>query len=103
MSTGRFDTTLEVDDLEVDVTIEYDATYQAERISGPPEKCCPADGELDLLSCEPVMSLPPEVLMSQLRMAAVKAQTRLEELAWEDFHSHAHEREIERAEYLEDR
>jgi hypothetical protein len=40
------------DVVEVEIRVSYDATYQPERISGPPEKCHPAESSMDLTGYE---------------------------------------------------
>ncbi len=46
---GEFTTTVnDVDGNEHEVTVRYKGYYQQEKISGPPEKCYPAEGEIEL-------------------------------------------------------
>lgn len=70
---------------EITVRISYDATYQREYISGPPEDCYPAEGEMDLTSVEAIGALPDGITHGMLTVAAVAANDRLEQEAWEDY------------------
>lgn len=72
---------------EITVRISYDATYQREYISGPPEDCYPAYGEMDLTAVEAIGALPDGITHGMLTVAAVAANDRLEQEAWEDFMS----------------
>ena len=70
---------------EITVRISYDATYQREYISGPPEDCYPAYGEMDLTAVEAIGALPDGITHGMLTVAAVAANDRLEQEAWEDY------------------
>lgn len=83
----KFDTTLIVGDVDIDVTVEYDAVYQAAKLSGPPENCHEAEGELTLISCRPILFLPHGITNGDLERARVQQKARLEEEAWEDYHT----------------
>lgn len=72
---------------EFHVRVHYDATYQREHISGPPEDCYPAYGEMTLNEVEPVGELPPGITQEMLTIAAMAADERLTDEAWEDYHS----------------
>ena len=70
---------------EIEVRISYDATYQAAYISGPPEDCYPAEGEMDLTAVEPIAALPDGITQEMLTVAAMAADDRLTTEAWDDF------------------
>ena len=70
---------------EIEVRISYDATYQREYISGPPEDCYPAYGEMDLTEIEPVGKLPEGITQEMLLVAARAADYRLTQEAWDDY------------------
>lgn len=72
---------------EITVRISYDATYEPAFISGAPENCYPAYGEMDLTAVEAVGELPDGITHGMLTVAAVAANDRLEQEAWEDFMS----------------
>ena len=71
---------------EIEVRISYDASYQEAYISGPPEDCYPADSEMDLTDIEPIGTLPECITQEMLRVAAVAADERLTDEAWEHYH-----------------
>ena len=70
---------------EIEVRISYDATYRAARISGPPEDCYPAEGDMDLTAVEAIGALPDGITQEMLTVAAMQADDRLTQEAWEDF------------------
>ena len=70
---------------EITVRISYDATYEPAFISGAPENCYPAYGEMDLTAVEAVGELPDGITHGMLTVAAVAANDRLEQEAWEDY------------------
>lgn len=70
---------------EIEVRISYDATYQAAFITGPPENCYPAEGEMDLTAVEPIGALPDGITHGMLTVASVAANDRLEQEAWEHY------------------
>jgi len=53
--------------------VEYEATYQAAKVSGPPEDCYPAAGELDLLH------------VTLMEGEARPTDALIEEACWEHF------------------
>ena len=71
---------------EIEVRISYDANYQREYISGPPEDCYPADSSMDLTDIEPIGTLPEGITNEMLLVAAVAADERLTDEAWEHYH-----------------
>lgn len=73
------------DEHEIPVTVDYDATYQAEYISGPPEDCYPAEGDMTINSIEPVGALPDGVTLAILEEYA--NLDLLTEEAWDHYHS----------------
>ena len=75
------------DDTEIDVSISYDAFYQKAKLSGPPEDCYEADGELTINSIIPVQ----EVSADDLKLAIKNGMDRLENEAWEHFLSYREE------------
>ena len=70
---------------EITVRISYDATYQAAYTTGLPENCYPADGEMDLTSVEPIGALHPGITQEMLTVAAMAADDRLTQEAWDDY------------------
>ena len=72
---------------EITVRISYDATYEPAFISGAPENCYPAYGEMDLTAVEAIGELPDGITLGMLTVAAVAANDMLEQEAWEDFMS----------------
>ena len=40
------------EDVEVKLTVEYNAVYEPARISGPPEDCYPATSEMEILDID---------------------------------------------------
>ena len=66
-----FITAQDGEDIELSVT--YEAYYQSAKLSGPPEECYPADGELNVLSFSPDMPLSSE------------QQAYIEEQCWEHY------------------
>lgn len=71
---------------EIEVRISYDASYQKEYISGPPEDCYPAYSEMDLTEVTPVNDLPEGITQEMLVVEAMAADERLTDEAWEHFH-----------------
>jgi len=72
---------------EIEVGVSYDATYQAEYISGPPEDCYPAYGSMDITGIQITQDNPPGITDKDILDAAELDNERIEELAWEDYHS----------------
>jgi hypothetical protein len=71
---------------EIEVRISYDASYQKEYISGPPEDCYPGDRSMDLTAVEPIGDLPAGITQEMLVVEAMAADERLTDEAWEHFH-----------------
>ena len=71
---------------EIEVRISYDASYQKEYISGPPEDCYPAYSEMDLTEVTPVNDLPAGITQEMLVVEAMAADERLTGEAWKHFH-----------------
>ena len=99
------------DDLvEIELDVEYDATYQSARIYGPMEDCYPAEAELTLTAW-PVVSTKyfgdlqdiPEITQDMVDMEVERRYSRIVDECWADFHDHAYERLVEKAEYEEER
>lgn len=87
--TYKFETYVNLDEEnEVNVEVTYDATYQRARVSGPPEDCYPAEGELTITTVTPLdpRDVPP-LYKSQFENEVENAMERLEEEAWENYHS----------------
>jgi hypothetical protein len=85
MATFRIDLYPIIDGEETMVccTVDYDAHHQAAKVSGPPEDCYPEDGDLCINSIEPdTPDFPAEMVE-----AIEAAKDRIEETAWEDYHS----------------
>ena len=76
------------DEVEVEILVDYDATYQEEFISGPPENCYPAYGELTINSVESVKDYSG--YEKEINDAAEKDKERIENEAWEDYHANKH-------------
>jgi hypothetical protein len=74
-----FMTTIFREDDAVEVCVDYDATYQAARIYGPPEDCYPEYGEMVINSVTD--SDGGEVKLSDAD------EERIEEQAWEHYHT----------------
>ena len=99
------------DDLvEVEIDVEYEATYTAARIYGPAENCYPAEGELELIAWPVVskkyfcdLSDAPEITQDMIDMEVERRYSRIVDECWADFHDHAYERLAEKAEYEEER
>ena len=79
----------ELDDVEV--SVDYDAYYQPAYVSGPPEDCYPAEGELtinkiDVGDCE---DGDGNVVNSVDVLITLESnyQDTIEELCWEDYHA----------------
>lgn len=72
---------------EIEVRIHYDATYQPARISGPPEDCYPADSKMILTGMDILSDLPQGITYKDVIAAADASEERIEEEAWQDFHS----------------
>ena len=70
---------------EIEVRISYDADYQKEYISGPPEDCYPAYSEMDLTEVTPVNDLPEGITQEMLVVEAMADDERLTDEAWEDY------------------
>lgn len=74
---------LDGEETEVGVTVDYDAVYQAEYISGLPENCYPAYGEMTINSAIPDTPDWPKEIAAEIE----KQKDRIEEQAWADYHS----------------
>ncbi len=72
-------TMFDQEDNPTEVCVDYDATYQTEYISGPPEDCHPAYGEMTINSITRENG-------SDYRPNKLEEEQILEE-AWEDYHS----------------
>jgi hypothetical protein len=99
------------DDLvEIELDVEYKATYTAARIYGPMDDCYPAEGELELIAWPVVsktyfcdLSDVPEITQGMIDEEVHSRYERIVDDCWDDFHSRAFERAIEKAEWEEDR
>lgn len=69
------------------VRVSYDCDYEPEFISGLPENCYPASGDMTLTKIELVGELSPMLTEGDVLEAADAARDRLEEEAWEHFHN----------------
>lgn len=65
---------------DIEVCVDYDATYQPARISGPPEDCYPEYGEMTINSVTD--SDGGEVALTDAQ------RDRITQEAWDDYHSH---------------
>lgn len=96
--------------VEVEIDVEYEATYTAARIYGPAENCYPAEGELELIAWPVVskkyfcdLSDAPEITQAMIDEEVHSRYERIVDECWDDFHSRSFERLVEKAEYEEDR
>ncbi len=71
----------------VPVRVAYDCDYEPEFTAGLPENCHPASGDMTLTKIEPIGELPAMLAEGDVLEAAEAAKDRLEEEAWEHFHS----------------
>ena len=71
----------EGEEYEIEVGICYDATYQSEYISGPPEDCYPAYSEMDFTDLIVDQDLPEGITLEMVKQAAADDE-RIEEEAW---------------------
>lgn len=72
---------------EIEVRIHYDATYQAARISGPPDSCYPAESEMILTDMDILSELPRGITDKDVIAAADSDEERIEDEAWTHYHS----------------
>lgn len=79
---------------EVGVTVDYDASYDPGRLSGPPENCYPPDSEMTINSVIPDTPDWPRTIAEEIE--AVK--DRIEEEAWEHYHRHRDDQNEDRPE-----
>lgn len=88
------------DDLvEIELDVEYDATYQSARVYGPAEDCYPTYGEMNITGW-PVVSTKyfgdlsdiPEITQELIDEEVANRFHRIMDECWEDFHSRKHER-----------
>jgi hypothetical protein len=70
---------------EVEVRIEYEATYEPEHITGLPENCYPATSEMELIEVNAIHDLPVGITDDMVREAAELARDCLTDEAWEDY------------------
>ena len=78
---GKFTTNIDIDhEDDVEVEVKWEGFYHRARISGPPEDCYPAEGEMDLLSVKRTDNSESVHLLSA-------QEERLLDLAWEDYRS----------------
>ena len=92
-----------VDDLvEIELDVEYDATYQSAKVYGPAEDCYPDSSEMNITDVFPLDELPPSVSMELFKEACEAAENRLQEEAWEDFMISNESDAEDRADYYRD-
>lgn len=72
-------------DHKVEIRVHYDATYQSERISGPPEDCCPAEGEMNITEKQIINENPVGITDEMVFKAAEDQEDFLEREAWDHF------------------
>lgn len=80
------------EEYEIRIGVCYDATYQAEYISGTWENSYPAIGEMDITDILVLDDNPAGITDDMVKEAAENAKERLTEEAWEDYHSKKNER-----------
>ena len=76
---------------EIRIGVCYDATYQAEHISGTWEDSYPAYGDMDLTDLLILDDLPAGLTDADVKQAAADCE-RITDEAWEDYHSKKNER-----------
>ena len=76
----------ELSELEIDVRIDYDAYYQPAYVSGPPEDCYPAEGDMELNSIDPVEDLPKGITQEMFKGVVDASLDRLTDEAWDHYH-----------------
>ena len=79
------------DDCVVTIDVEYDAFYQAARLYGEPEDCCPEDSGLDVTGYAVVAidyadESTPRVTPEEVQEAALDAADRIVDECWDDYH-----------------
>lgn len=73
---------------EIPVSITYNATYQRAYVSGPPEDCYPAEGEMEIESMDfTVCEGGPT--RADVEDALAQHADAIDEKAWEDFHNNS--------------
>ena len=84
----KFDTWLALDDEnEIDVIVEYNATYCPAKLSGPWEDSHPDESEIAIVKDTPLGDWPEGLSQQQFDDCVENAIDRLEAEAWEDFAS----------------
>jgi len=71
---------------EIEIGVSYSATYDPGKYSGPWEDSYPAYGEMDF-QVHLIQDTPSILSDKDVLDAAEKDQERIEEMAWEDYHS----------------
>lgn len=94
------------DQVEITIDVEYDAFYQSARVSGPPEDCYPAEGELTVTSHTVVSTVYltepkniPEITAEIVKAAIDDEEDRIYEECWDDFLGNRYEYYLERDDY----
>lgn len=81
ITRGKFTTNIDIDhEDDVEVQVTWEGFYRRAKISGPPECCHPAEGEMELVSVKRTDDWSKVHLLSS-------QEERLLDLAWEDYHS----------------
>jgi hypothetical protein len=70
---------------EIDVRVHYDCDYEPAKVSGPPESCYPASGEMVITEIEILHDLPEMLSPSEAYACAEDSMDRLTEEAWESY------------------
>jgi len=84
---NEFVSWVEVGDEEIPIVVQWEGYYQREKISGPPEDCYPAEGEMEITHVEPAGDWPEGLSADEFALAVSKAQDRLTEAAWDEYFS----------------
>ena len=74
-------------EFEIEVEVSWEGYYQHAKVSGPPEDCYPEEGEMNLTAIEPADDLPPGITKDMFKEACSKADERLTDAAWEEYHA----------------
>ncbi len=70
---------------EIEITIWFDAYYQAAKISGPPEDCYPEEGELEIVKVEVDGSALPVGVSEADVIAGVMDDGDMMDRCWDEY------------------
>jgi len=83
---NTFTSWVEVGDEEIPIVVQWEGYYQREKISGPPEDCYPAEGEMEITHVEPAGDWPEGLGADEFAMAVRDAEIRLHSEAWDNLY-----------------